>query len=140
MTPKEECEELMRSLLPFARRMLAEYQEFLPYGGTMSPSGEIVHVGASTGEEHPKSATLVEIMENTFRDGAANGKFKVTAIVVDVLIEPPGKTAKQDAVEVRLDHRDGYSVRVVFPYAFSDSGELLVEAPFASRGQNSIFS
>jgi hypothetical protein len=31
-TPKEECEELLSSAMPFAERMLSRHREFYPYG------------------------------------------------------------------------------------------------------------
>jgi hypothetical protein len=58
---------------------------------------------------------------------------------VDVLMVPPGRTKKQDAVEVRLDHRDNYSMRVLFPYAVSDAGELTVEGPVTVSGNGLMF-
>jgi hypothetical protein len=42
-TPREECEDLMNAVLPFAKQMLSQHREFFPFGGTMSPSGEITH-------------------------------------------------------------------------------------------------
>jgi hypothetical protein len=59
---------------------------------------------------------------------------------VDVRTVPPGKSTKQDAVEIRLDHREDYSARVVFPYSFSASGAFTLEQPFAVAGENRIFS
>jgi hypothetical protein len=138
-TPKEDCEQLMSAVVPFAEEMLARHHEFYPFGGTMALSGEIAHTGGWTGEEHPPSAEIIALLEGGFRDGAARGEYKATALVVDVRTIPPGKSEKQDAIAVRLDHRDGYSVQVLFPYSYSSSGELLVEDPFAVKGQGSIF-
>ena len=79
------------------------------------------------------------MLEKGFRDGAKRRLYKATAIVVDVRTIPPGKKDKQDAIEVRLDHVSGYSVKVLFPYAFSSKGDLSVAPPFAVLGEGRIF-
>jgi hypothetical protein len=139
MTPKEECEALMNALVPFAQQMLSKHREFYPFGGTMSVEGKIAQTASSTGEEHAASQPLIDLLEKGFRDGAKRHLYKATAILVDVRTTPPGKKEKQDAVEVRLDHVSGYSVRVVFPYAFSPKGDLELAPPFAAPGEGKIF-
>src|SRR5437588_831558 len=62
-TPKEDCEKLMNSLLPFAEKMLREHGEFHPFGGAMKPDGDIVHHGAYTGQELPKGQELVDLLD-----------------------------------------------------------------------------
>jgi hypothetical protein len=138
-TPKEECEDLMNAVLPFAKQMLSQHREFFPFGGTMSPSGEIAHTSGWTGAEHPPSSEVISILNGGFRAGAVAGTYKATALVYDVRTVPPGATAKQDAIAVNLDHRGDYSVVVMFPYVFSSAGELVVSAPFASPGARAIF-
>ena len=139
MTPKEECEALMNALVPFAEQMLSKHREFYPFGATMSIDGKIARSASYAGEEHPASQLLIDLLEEGFRDGAQRHLFTATAIVVDVRTIPPGKKKKQDAVEVRLDHVSDYSVKVLFPYAFSPKGELKLAPPFAARGDGKIF-
>jgi hypothetical protein len=139
MTPKEECEALMNALVPVAEQLLSKYREFYPFGGTMSVDGKIAPSAGYTGEEHPDSQALIDVLEKAFRDGAKRQLYKATAIVVDVRTIPPGKKDKQDAVEFRLDHVSGYSVRVLLPYAFSQGGKLQFAPSFAARGDQRIF-
>ncbi len=130
----------MRSTLPLAERMLKEHGEFYPYSGHMTSSGEIVHVGGKIeGTDHPKSQTLIELLQESFRKQARNGEIKATSIIFDVRIKPPGSDEKTDAIQVCLDHRDGYSVKVIFPYKINN-GELLFGQTFAQRGENKIFA
>jgi hypothetical protein len=137
-TPREECEELVKLLLPLAQKWLTEHHGFLPYGAAMAPSGQIVPTMALTGQSQD-AKVLVSMLELGFRQGAAEGQWKATALVVDMIMIPPGKTAKQDGVAIRLDHRDGYSVIVGYPYSFGASGELVLETPFATEGAHAIF-
>ena len=41
MTPKEECEELLNALLPFAANQLKKHGEFYPFGAVLTNDGEI---------------------------------------------------------------------------------------------------
>lgn len=138
-SPKEECEELMNSVVPFAEQMLSQHREFYPFGGAMAPDGRLVAVGGHVGSEHPPSADVVALLEEGLRQGAKEGAYKATALVIDMLVVPPGKNAKQDAIAVRLDHRDRYSIVVMFPYAVAATGHVTLEAPFAMAGEERIF-
>ena len=138
-TPKEDCEKLMNSLLPFAEKMLREHGEFHPFGGAMKPDGDIVHHGAYTGQELPKGQELVDLLTEAFRQSAAKEDYIATAIVYDMRTIPPGETEKTDAICVSLDHRNDYSVNVAFPYRLEDN-ELSLKSPFAAKGDGKIFS
>jgi len=116
----------MNALIPFAHQQLSKHREFYPFGGTMSVDGKITQSASSTGEQRPASQPLIDLLEKGFQDGAKRRLYKATAIIVDVRTIPPGKTEKQDAIEVRLDHVSGYSVKVLFSYAFSPKGDLQV--------------
>lgn len=135
---KQDVERLMNSALPFAEKMLNEHGEFFPFGEALRPSGEIVSVGADSGEEHPPSQELIDILKSGFRAAAAEGEYIATAILYDSLTIPPGSEEKTDAVAVALDHRDDYSVVVFFPYALVD-GRAKFQPPFAVRGASDIF-
>ncbi|MES2507636.1 MAG: hypothetical protein V4599_13100 [Verrucomicrobiota bacterium] len=138
-TPKEQCEYLMREVLPLAKRMLSECAEFFPYGGVINTDGSLTHVGAKEeGTDRPGSKILIEILTQNFQESALCGRIRASAIICDVLIQPPGASKKVDAVQANLDHLDGYSVRVFFPYTIIN-GTLLFEKPFAQEGDHLIF-
>ena len=139
-TPKEESTLLMNELLPLAERMLKENGEFYPYGGYMTTDGKITHVGGKIeGTDHPKSQPIIDLLTKNFQEEARQGKYKATAIIFDVRIKPPGEEEKGDAIQVSLEHRDGYSVKVLFPYKVIDA-ELLFGKTFAQKGDNKIFA
>jgi hypothetical protein len=138
-TPKDDANELLNSALPFAFQMLREHGEFYPYGRVMRPDGSIEMFGADDGVEHPSSKKLIELLEGAFRHFALEGRYKATAIVYDVRTIPPGATEKTDAVAVRLDHEDNYSVVVMIPYRRAPDGEVSTGALFAANGAGSIF-
>ena len=139
MNPKQESEKLMNTLLPLAERMLRQYGEFYPYGGYMKPDGTIVDVGAEdTDTDRPKSGDLIYILRSSFREMARLSQCKVAAIIFDVAVKLPGTDRKSDAIEVCVDHVDGYSAEVFFPYQIIKN-EIVYDETFAQEGRREIF-
>jgi hypothetical protein len=139
-TPKDDVEKLMNALVPFAEKMLREQRGFFPYGGAMLPDGSVTMIGAHPGDDRPKSESVIAMLEDGFRKGAVQKKYKATGIVYDVTTVAPGATAKTDAIAVRLDHEAGYSVVVMVPYRVAPGGEILKGPVFATKGDGSIFA
>jgi hypothetical protein len=136
--PKTDCEVLMNSVIPFAEQMLSSLGEFLPFGGAMRPGGELVSVGGYDGDDHPKSLDLIRLIKDGLIKAAREGQFKATALVYDVRVILPSTGNKSDAIAVSLNHRDNYSIVVIFPYKL-DSGKLTVGNAFAQKGEADIF-
>jgi hypothetical protein len=140
-TPKEEAESLMNDLLPLAKRMLSEDAEFYPYGGFLRPTGEIVHVGATVkGAEHPKSKDVMKLLVQSLKERARSGAATATAIIFHVRIVPPGKKEKAETVQVSIDHVDGFSAEVFFPYVIENGREVVFGRTFAQKGDGAMFS
>jgi hypothetical protein len=126
--------------MPLAKRMLGEFGEFYPYGGYMKPSGEIVDVGVGDeDDDHPKSNDLLYVLRNSFSEMAATGACKATAMVFDVRVVTPGAEEKSDAVQVCLEHADGYSAEVFLPYRIDQDGRVTYGTMFAQEGKHDIF-
>src|SRR5450432_1621269 len=136
---KDDCEVLMSSVLPVAERSLLEHRAFRAFGSTLSADGRITQVGGWKDDAEPHGPALIAEFEHSFRDGALRGELKATALLEAVTVVPPGKSEPQDAVSIRLDHRDEYSVVVTFPYRFLPGGELEIDEPFAVAGEHGIF-
>jgi hypothetical protein len=135
---KADCEALLSSVFPLAEKMLTEHREFYPYGATMGRDGQINYAGADNGTVRPKSADLIELLKTGYIAGARSGQYEATALVMDTLFTADATTGKTDAIAVALDHRDGYSVMVIYPYRF-EAGRLVIEAPIAQQGAAEIF-
>jgi hypothetical protein len=138
MSAKADCEALMNAALPFAMKMLREKGEFFPYGGVMRPSDDIVDVAGYDGREQPPSLDIIRLIKSAFVEGANDGSYKATALVYDVRVSMPDVSQTTDAIAVSLNHRDGYSVRVMFPYTISGM-EVVFDESFAQTGEKDIF-
>ena len=129
----------MSALLPVAEQMLSEHRALRPFGCTLSASDQIVQMGGWSALPAPDDAALIAQFREAFREGAARGELKATALSYSAPSAVPGKGAAQDAVFVHLNHRDNYSLVVTFPYHFGAQGELVIEEPFANAGEFDVF-
>lgn len=138
-TCKDECEALMSALLPVAEQLLSTHRALHPFGYTLSIDDRIVRVGGHGPATAADNDAEIARFREAFRDGAARGELKATALAYSTQSAVPGKAAAQDAVFVHLNHRDKYSIVVTFPYHFSRAGELVIEEPFANDGAYDVF-
>jgi len=128
----------MRDVLSFAELMLSREGGFLPFGGAMRQDGALVPVAGYDGREYPPPVDIIRLIKDGFIEAAQRGEFKATAVVYDVRAKIPGTEEKSDAIEISLDHRDDYSVIVIFPYKISD-GKPIIGTAFAHKGEADIF-
>ena len=136
--PKTDCEALMSSVLPFAEQMLTAHGEFIPFGGAMKADGKVVSAAGYNEDEHPQSIDVIRLMKTGFVEAARRGEYKATVIVYNVKVTIPLTEEKSDAIVVSLNHRDNYSILVLFPYRI-DNGHLVIGTAFAQRGGEDIF-
>jgi hypothetical protein len=136
--PKADCEALMNFLLPFAEQMLSSHGEFLPFGVMMRSNGELAPVAGYDGDEHPQSADLIRLIKEGFVQSARKGEAKATALAYDMRIKLSPTGESSDAIAVSMNHRDNYSIVVIFPYKI-DSGKLTMGSAFAQKGEGDIF-
>jgi hypothetical protein len=137
--PKVDCETLMNWLLPFAQQMLERHGEFFPFGSAMRPNGEVVPVASYDSSDHPPSSELILLIKEGFVEGARKKQYKATALAYDVKVKHPSSGQISDAIAISLNHRDNYSVIVLFPYRL-ERGKLSVDTAFAQAGEADIFA
>ena len=130
----------MSALLPAAEQMLSEHRRLHPFGCTLSASDQIVQVGGFRAVEDADDSASIAHFRASFRDGAARGELKATALAYSAPSAVPGKREAQDAVFVHLNHRDNYSIVVTFPYHFGVDDQLVIEEPFANDGEYDVFT
>jgi hypothetical protein len=130
----------MNDILPFAKRMLAEHEEFHPYGGFLRTDGSIVHVGAEARSvDYPSGKDLIDSLQRDFRRRAKNGEIKAAAIVSNVRVTPPSKHERSDAIQATVEHRDSYCADVFFPYRIDEKGIVEFASVFAQACDPIVF-
>ncbi len=134
-----DLENLMDQLVPFAQQMLAKHGEFYPYGGVLTPLGEVELVGADDGRGQPPSEELISTLLAAFRERASSGKCTATALVADVRALPSDGDAEMSAIQVSLEHASGLAIDVFIPYEIGNEGQIRYGEVFASQGERIVF-
>jgi hypothetical protein len=76
---------------------------------------------------------------DTFSRLANAGKCRATAIIFDDPVSLPDTERKTDAIQVCLEHSDGYSAEVLFPYEIAEGGRVMYGTTFAQEGEGDLF-
>jgi hypothetical protein len=134
-----ELDQLLNSALEFAKQMLSKHGEFFPFGSSMDPAGKIIMDGAHTGDEHPPSQELIDLLTQSYAQRAEAGELRAAAICADVRVVPPGKSSKTDAISVGLEHQSGEAVTVFLPYQKGWFGKISYGGLFASARDAQFF-
>lgn len=113
---RAELDEMLGPLFTFAQDMLRKHGEFYPFAHAMANDGKVGIVAGYTGDEHPASNEVIELLVQALRAQAAAGEIKASGICYDVRMSgPDGKPT--DAIAVSLEHLAGDSVVVLMPYS-----------------------
>ena len=107
---REEMDIILDEGLQAALPLLEKNGEFFPFALAMSLAGDIRIVAGYTGDEHPESNDVIDVLRQGLRKDARKGKIKTSAIVSDVRVraEVPGDMT--DAIRVQIEHVDGAPV------------------------------
>ena len=113
---QSDMDALLGAALPFAQQQLAKRGEFYPFGVALTSQGNVEMLAATTGQEHPASTELLDILAK----GATTrlGQFRAAAFVADVRLGP----SQGDAIRVEIEHREGQAIAVLLPYSKKSFG------------------
>ena len=137
-TPKEEAQQLVDAVLPFAEQALSKHGEFYPFGAELTSSGKVEAAMGYNGQEHPSSAEVIAMLHAGFAAKAKAGRVRATALAYDARVQAPGTSSKSDAVAIEVEHRDGYNATIYFPYTIK-GGVVSFANPFAVAGPRQVF-
>lgn len=138
MTPKEQCEELLDTLLPFAENQMKKHREFYPFGAVVLMDDTVELTASYDGNEHPEPQDVMRDLTQGHKQMASEGKIKASGIAWNASVtSPDGKPG--DAIIVSLEHKDGYSVIVGKPYQIGFFKKVTFGSLFAIEGKHDIF-
>ena len=136
--PKEECEELLNALLPFAVNQLKKYSEFYPFGAVMQNNNEIILTAVDADDSLPDLKEAINRLTKIHNDQAEKGEIKASGICWNATVSL--ENGKQtNAIIISLEHRENYSVLVGQPYRIGLFRKLNLNAIFAQDGKHDIF-
>lgn len=113
---RAELDTFLDPLLGFAHDMLKKHGEFYPFGATIGSDGQMALSGADTGNEHPPSQEVIDLLVGGMRAQAKAGNIRAAAICYDIRFRPEGGEMT-DAIAMSLEHTAGDRALVVQPYS-----------------------
>jgi len=130
ITAQAELDRLLDSALRVAQGKLGQAAEFEPVAILMDVDARILEMALDTTElgKHPSTQTLIDSALVNLR------QVKKSAVCTALIINTHLTKDKTDAVEVRLEHRDGASLVVLLRYKRATFGNQI------SYGDLSAFS
>jgi hypothetical protein len=137
---REDLDTLLGAAIEAAQEFLGKNGEFYPFGMSLGRGGKIAMHAAHTGQEMPESTELIAVLEKGFCQNAQEHKIRAAAICFDVRVVPPGQSEKTDAIEVRLEHRDGQAIDAYLPYKKGFLNRIKYGELFACEGTPALFS
>ena len=136
MAEREQLDDVLNKLLPFAHELLAKYGEFFPFGAAMDRDGKVRMVAGDTGTEHPPSDEVIVLITEAMK--RERDSLAAVGICYDVRVRTSADGDPTDAICVALEHRDGTSLVVLQPYSKRDEtmeyGQLM-----AQPGRRTVF-
>ena len=126
MDSKEAVQILMNDGIAFATKMLGEFGEFHPYGRTLSNELVVTDIAAFNGEDNPNGVSFLELLEDGLREKVASDSEIAIATFTNIRLREENNNLI-DAVQVGLEHVDGYAINVYFPYSINEEGVLYGE-------------
>ena len=140
--PKEEIEELLSFLLPFAERDAEQGRRVLPVRRDRSDAdGERRRPSrpASASERPRRAATLLVACTPSCASRPPRAAIRASGIAADVTLTDPDSGETTDAVQVELDHADADAVDIYVPTRRAGDeikfGELV-----AAEGREPVFA
>jgi hypothetical protein len=138
-SPRDELDEVLNALLPFAQEMLQKHGEFYPLAAAMTREGEVVSVAGDVGSEQPDPRELADFLFDALRQMAQNGEVKASGVCMNVTVSGDESGTLGDAIGVFLEHAEEEPVEVFLPYARRRLRGYAFEELFANPGQRRVF-
>lgn len=109
---QDDLDRLAEITIATARNFLEEFGAFIPFPMAIKTDGTLAPIGLDqpTPPSPPDPSEVIAGIVGLFRDR----RNSVRALAIAADIEIPAEA--QDAIEVRLEHRDGPSLVIVVPY------------------------
>jgi hypothetical protein len=82
-SPRDDMDEVLNSLMPFAQQMLDQSGEFFPFAASMTANGDVAAVGADVGGGRPNPREVAELLYSGLAVQAISGEIKASGVCVN---------------------------------------------------------
>jgi hypothetical protein len=134
----EDVKVLLENAIAVARATLAKEGRFHPFAFFMASDGRVQRVTPKQDVALPSPDEVFALLQAAFRQRAEAGECRAVALVADVVISLPGG-GQGDALQVGVEHRDGYCQDFFHPYEREPDGTLRFGEPLSRRRRGAVF-
>jgi len=104
---KDRISLLTSPLFEFAQGQVSERGQFLPFGASMRPGGQVVLHGAAPAERLASGTEVLPILHDGLRVDTGQHSNEAIAVCEWVNIQPAGER-RTDAIKVLVEHVRGF--------------------------------
>lgn len=119
---RTDARRLFTELVDFARSMLDQYGEFLPFARAINKDGKLEIFNAYTGSEQPKAGEIYALLEAGLTAAARAGKIRAAGSCASVTINHQEKQIQ--ALCIVTEHVGGPAASTLMPFRFNDQGTV----------------
>lgn len=134
----EDARILVENAVAVGRTLLAKEGAFHPFAFFVTADGRVQRLSPKQDVRLPSPDDFLAMLQQTFRERAAAGECRAIAVVADVIIAMPGG-GQSDALQVGIEHRDGYCADFFHPYVRDADGTLRFLEPISSPRKGIVF-
>jgi hypothetical protein len=138
-TPEQEVRTLGDYGIAYTTRALQGGAEFYPFAFVMRTDGAIQRIAPSEIPRFPTQPELLRTLEQGFAEPDVRDKYRAIALVADVVIAMPDGR-ESEAIQLALEHREGFCRNVFYPYTLSEEGTLSFDEPLSGKRTGKIFT
>ncbi|HEY5231110.1 MAG TPA: hypothetical protein VIJ11_09510 [Galbitalea sp.] len=133
---QDDFDRLAEVTIAAARNFLDEAGDFIPFPMVIKADGELVLIGLEQPvvPSIPDSQNVLNGIVQLFRDR----RDSIRALAIGSDVQVPSEAT--DAIEVRLEHRDGLAITVLVPYQIDSLDDTyLYDEPRVQQGDRQIW-
>ena len=134
----EDARLLVENAVAVGRTRLVKEGEFHPFAFVMAADGRVQRVSPRQDASLPSPDQVLLLLQQAFRERALAGDCRAVAVVADVVIALPGG-GQSDALQVGVEHRDGYCANFFHPYERKTDGTLRFLEPLSGARKGIVF-
>ena len=138
MSPKQECEMLLNTLLQLIEVMLKKNGEFYPTGAVITNDYEQTFTTLENEDNYIQSQEIVDALIDIHKEMAQNNEIIASGIATNTKVSLSNQK-ELDGILVSLEHRENYSISICLPYKKGLFKKINFGEIFALEGKHDIF-
>ena len=108
--------ELLNTVMTFARLVLRRYGELGPFGFEMNTEKQVSRAKLEIPRLPLDPQRQYQLLREHLRKDAQRGRILAAAMAANIALQEPSKEGYSDAVRVHIEQKNGYCTEAIVPY------------------------